>query len=80
MTPKDIHANCLTLPVMVVDKVFSFSFSRLPRRPSIRSVRRTQAVAQKIYIINALEIFEEARVHIMNFIVADQKLSGEFIL
>ena len=77
MTPKHTNVNCSTLPITAVGGAFSFSFRQLHRRSAVRAVRGNQAVAQEIHNMNAIDPSEEARVHIMNFIVADQTLSGE---
>jgi hypothetical protein len=77
MTPKHANANCPALPITAVGRAFSFSFSQLLRRSGVRPVRRTQAVPHEIHNMNALDLSKEARVHITNFIDADQRLSGE---
>lgn len=75
MTPKHTNANCPTLPISAVGKAVSFSFRQSHRRSAVRAVAGTQTVALEIHNMNALGSLEQTRVHIMNFGVADQKLS-----
>lgn len=77
MTTKHTNVIYPTLPITAVGGEFSFSFRKLLRRSAVRAVRGSQAAAREIHNMNALDPSEEARVHIMNFIVADQKLSRE---
>jgi len=77
MTPGHTLANGPALPISADGRASSFSFSSLRRRSALRLVRRTQAVAHEIHNMNALDRFKEALVHIMNFIVANQRQSAE---
>jgi hypothetical protein len=77
MTPKHTNASCPTLPITADGGAFSFSFRQLRRRSTVSAIGANQAVAQEIHNMNAFNPSEEAGVHIMNFIVSDQKLSGE---
>ena len=76
MTPKHTFTNCPTLPLAAVGGVFWFSFRQSLRASDVPVCRSIPAVAKKIHNMNAFNCSKEVRVHIMNFLDADQKQSG----
>ena len=77
MTATHTTANHPALPMSAVGGAFPFSFRHLLGRSPVRAVARIQAAALEIHNMNALYLSEQAHVHIMNFVVADQKPSCE---
>lgn len=77
MTPKHTNADCPTLPISAVGRAFSFSFRRPHTRLEICAVFPAQAASSKIHNMNAFEALAQERIHIMNFLVADQDKSDE---
>lgn len=75
MTPKHTKAERPTLPISAVGRAFSFSFRQLHQRSADGSAPGTRAVALEIHNMNAVDLSEQKRVHIMNFLDADQALS-----
>jgi len=77
MTPKHAYDNCPALPIAAVGGAFSFAFQRQLSRSAVCAVLPTKSAAHEIHNMNALNTFNQKRVHIMNFLVANQHLSRE---
>jgi hypothetical protein len=59
MTPKDTHADCLTLPVMVVDKAFSFPLADCLGGPLFGSFVGPRQLLRKFILLTRLKFLRK---------------------